>query len=454
MGEELKQAIEAAKEQQPVAIDLEWYQGTIKLKDIKQYIRANINSASRSFVAIGYYLKYVRDNELFTEDGYSSIWEFAQAEFGISKSSASRFMAINDRFSKDGNSPILLDQYKDFSSSKLSEMLTLTDEQLEQVTLTTTVAEIREIKNPDKVVATSQQKTDPYIEYPELKYFNVFNKCIHQPEYLCILSETQKVAKGDGVDCNTKCCWNCPKHGGCGYECNSSTYRPNVNDIPETVKDISEDVDNEPEFANGVDVQSDPDETLEADIVQMDQEYDFDEISAYSLADIKTAIRKCQENLAAYKDCRLDTPIVKQKKMELDALMTLEERLYMYDMPTQERIQPEFPILRNNDQRKEWIDNYTLWPIWIDLKETGERYYRYDLTDNVAIVVKVSLRHAWEGYRVSDKINYGAEQYYLLGIKINYSTKTVFTEDDTRTFYECATNKTALVEYLKNIQKK
>lgn len=388
MNETLRQAIAEAKEQQPVTVELNWYQGAVQLDDIKQYIRANINSASRSFVAIGYYLKYIRDRELFSEDGYNTIWEFAQAEFGISKSSASRFMAINDRFSKDGNSPILLDRYKDFSSSKLSEMLTMTDEQLEQVTITTTRAEIRELKQSAKeVVAPAQQKTDPSIEYPELKYFNVTNKCIHQPEYLCILSDAQKVVQGDGVDCNTKCCWNCQNHSECGYECNSSAHRQDVIKTPDYV-------------------------TKEANFVTKTPENDTFE----------------PENVT--------------ETVEADIIQNIPEE------------QPDLPLLKNNDKRKEFINAYQTWPIWIDLKETGERYYRYDITDNVAIVVKVSLKHAWEGYRESDKINYGAEQYYLLGIKINYSTKTVFTEDDTRTFYECATNKTALVEYLKNIQKK
>ncbi len=139
--------------------EVKWYENC-SLDSIKNIIKNNLNIASRSFIAIGYYLKNVRDRELYLQDGYQSIWEFAQTEFGIGKSSASRFMAINDRFSKDGNSPILLEQYKDFSSSKLSEMLTMSDEQLEQVTLTTTVAEIREIKNHEEVVATSQQEAE------------------------------------------------------------------------------------------------------------------------------------------------------------------------------------------------------------------------------------------------------------------------------------------------------
>jgi hypothetical protein len=164
MDEEIRQAIEQTKEQLPVEIDLKWYRGVIKLDEVKQYIRANINSASRSFVAIGYYLKYIRDNQLYKDEGYTGISDFAKAEFGISAAQASKFMSINDRFSVERNSPILQDRYREFSSSKLSEMLYLTDEQLEQVTVATTNVEIREIKNPIKQSDTfSVPKTEPVL---------------------------------------------------------------------------------------------------------------------------------------------------------------------------------------------------------------------------------------------------------------------------------------------------
>lgn len=186
MSEELQEVIDN---------NPEWYR-ELQYKDVKIFIRDNINNATRSFVAIGFYLKHIRDKEMFREDGYESVWELAQAEFGISKSQASKFMSINDRFSKDGNSPILLDQYKDFSSSKLSEMLYLTDEQLEQVTVGTTVAQIREIKNPDKVVSTSKQEP------------------------------VTKVCKWDGksscvavCDTGAECCVECKDHGHCNGEC-------------------------------------------------------------------------------------------------------------------------------------------------------------------------------------------------------------------------------------------
>ena len=73
----------------------------------KNIIKNDLESMSKKFITIGYYLKYIRDNEMYTQDGFASIWEFAQETYGISKSTCSRWMAMNDKFSRDGNSPYL-----------------------------------------------------------------------------------------------------------------------------------------------------------------------------------------------------------------------------------------------------------------------------------------------------------------------------------------------------------
>lgn len=134
-----------------------WYQ-QIDFSDVKLFIRNNIATASRSFIAIGYYLKYARDNQMYEEDGHASVWDFAMAEYGISKSTASRYMTMNDRFSEGGNSPIVAKEYRGYGKSQLQEMLYLNDEQLEQVTPDTQVKQIREIRQPAKEI--------PYFELP------------------------------------------------------------------------------------------------------------------------------------------------------------------------------------------------------------------------------------------------------------------------------------------------
>lgn len=147
MEEERSIAVEVQQDEcEDYAVDVttasSWYKN-VSYDDAKIFIRTNIESAARSFIAIGYYLKLIRDGELYREEGHENIWDFAMAEYGISKSTASRYMSMNDRFSLDGNSPIVDQKYKDFEKSKLQEMLSLTDEQLEQVTPEMKVQEIR-----------------------------------------------------------------------------------------------------------------------------------------------------------------------------------------------------------------------------------------------------------------------------------------------------------------------
>lgn len=134
----------------------EWYQN-VSLEDAEVFIRSNLQSAVRSVIATGFYLKHIRDNELYLEAGYKNINEYAMDRFGLSASATSRYITRNTRFSRGGNSPLIDDRFKDFSKSQLQEMLGMSDEQLEQVTPDMTVREIRSMARPKEI---------PYIEIP------------------------------------------------------------------------------------------------------------------------------------------------------------------------------------------------------------------------------------------------------------------------------------------------
>ena len=71
-------------------VKCKWYEMDMPLNDVKKLLSANIKTMSRSFIAAGYYMKYIRDRELFRDGGYNSIWEFADDQYGIKKSAASR----------------------------------------------------------------------------------------------------------------------------------------------------------------------------------------------------------------------------------------------------------------------------------------------------------------------------------------------------------------------------
>lgn len=114
----------------------------------REEIRQKLQEATGNFVYIGYRLKQIRDSGMY--DGKEDFFEWAEEEYGLSKSTVSRFIAINEKFANPDNRLELKTEYQSLGSSKLSEMLTLPDKECELITEQTTVKEIRELKSMDK----------------------------------------------------------------------------------------------------------------------------------------------------------------------------------------------------------------------------------------------------------------------------------------------------------------
>lgn len=107
--------------------------------------------------------------------------------------------------------------------------------------------------------------------------------------------------------------------------------------------------------------------------------------------------------------------------------------------------QPELPVLKNNEQRREFIEDYETWPVWIYTEETGEKYYKYDLPDGDSFVIKVYYHRCFdfnmETANIEDRYRdgWGGEEYYLI--------------KKGKHFRDCLSNKGWLIQKLKEIQK-
>lgn len=126
---------------------------------IKEDIKRRLNHLAESFVAIGYRLKQIRDTEAYRQDGYNTIYEFAEKELGLTKSPSSRFMAINDKYSVGGNSLELREEFIGLGKSRLSEMLTMDPEDYVLITAQTSIKDIREIKRMEKAAGENEVLT-------------------------------------------------------------------------------------------------------------------------------------------------------------------------------------------------------------------------------------------------------------------------------------------------------
>lgn len=154
----------------------------------KEDIRRKLKETAGNFVYIGCRLRQIRDSGML--DGAADIFEFAQREYGLSKSTTSRFIAVNERFADPYNPLLIKEEFENIGSSKLSEMLTLPDSECALITEKTTVKEIRDLKAFNKeaetlenveestgaAVATSQQLDDEPEEKPA--DYTALQKCI------------------------------------------------------------------------------------------------------------------------------------------------------------------------------------------------------------------------------------------------------------------------------------
>ncbi len=135
-------------------------------EEFKTELDTELSKSAEGFVRIGYLLKLARDTDVLA-GRYSSVTEFAQAEYGIDKTTVSRWMRINDKFSEGGYSDQLLEQYRGFGYAKLSLMLQIPDAINETLTPAYSKADIQQIKDD---VDTEKQVSDIEVMIDEMEH--------------------------------------------------------------------------------------------------------------------------------------------------------------------------------------------------------------------------------------------------------------------------------------------
>lgn len=93
----------------------------------------------------------------------------------------------------------------------------------------------------------------------------------------------------------------------------------------------------------------------------------------------------------------------------------------------------ELPDMKNNEQRKEFLENYRSWPVWFKVPNAQEIYYRFDLQNGDSIVIREWLCESWRG----EERRWTYE--YLLKPGYKYLDN-------------CRTNRTALIDYLRRLK--
>ena len=511
------------------------YINTLTAEVASRIIKNDMTNVARSCISIGFHLKAVRDRELFREMGYGSLWEYAADQFGLSMSSASRYIAINDQFSVGGNTPQLQPEYRNFSKSQLQEMLNMSPEQIGQVKEDMTVKEIRKLKKPEAAepegkkleenipgqmeikdfpealpeedpVATSQQQEEwnedsscpPGIQqcirqewgtspeqqhagqkecakcWSDYKKTRVVLAGKEEQEKLSVYGLPLRKYPKDSLiatgGCGTHDCFSCHQVGcdirqefcycveapmGNPFPCEMLDH---VAELENTKVNICQFMDNsrahhragdgeavpcckncenpceyacerakrvlkETELRDPDEPKQEPDQISDMDLLQLMLDEEKGQLSEYLKVD---KVEKLPEDM------------IRRKKILVCALAAMKCDLENTEQERSE--QPKLPLMKNNDQRKAFLETYHDWPIWFEVPQAAEVYYRYDLPDGVSLVI--CEYHYWLEWkaRYKEDTECTGTREYLLAPGYHY-------------LEDCKSNRTSMIEKLKEVQK-
>lgn len=464
-----------------------WYEN-LNYQEAKDILREKLDNMKMNFIAAGYYMKYIRDNELFREDGYESIWEFAEDNYGIKKSTASRWMAMNDKFSQGGNSPILAEEYRGFEKSQLQEMLYLDDKQIETVTPDMTVKEIREVRKPEPLSAYGTRKRvypdDSLIKTEGCEgghdCFSCAQECtIRRQDRYCreapmgnpfpcdtmnslpYLREAfgdkclfvnqdlaEHYATGDANPCCKDCKNPCTRICGRALQFKAKGQKVEAVATPQQeVPALEPDMNPPGEISEPETVAEEKVEVVDIDKDEPSEELYEETTDQRDIDLLGEELEKAKENLHLMLSCYSEKDIrVRKQKLLVGALAGMLCDLDVVDIPESE--QPELPIFRNNDQRKAWLRNYKAWGLWYEDKNIGARYYKYDFENGARLIAETYI-HPGDKYMPEHESSF----LHLVGgpepTRKNGISKWVRHERYDR----FPSNETELVEFLKYVQK-
>lgn len=114
--------------------------------------------------------------------------------------------------------------------------------------------------------------------------------------------------------------------------------------------------------------------------------------------------------------------------------------------------QPPLPVMKNNDQRKEWLRNYKTWGLWYTDEHTGIRYYKYDFENGARLLVEEYDPEPEPGW--TQWYNPGESYYmHLIGGPEPETNETVPKWTFHARYNKYQNSESELIEFLKALQK-
>lgn len=473
---------------------------------VDREIKTSVRKTASEVVYLGFLLRRMVDEKLYLAR-YDDFDSYLCEELHMDYTLANRFMGINKKYSIGGDSMSIDEKYVGYSQGLLIEMLSMAPELEEKVRPDMTVKQAREIKRQDKQKSVKMKPDvrglmdDTYCAAcgGELDEDERPEKCprcgqmqdwsrytvagIIDGEYTELEGEKsvatsqlekspyglEKTEYPEGSLLTTPGCGNKYDCFSCAQDCNIRqedrycVLAPLGNPFPCTtiavLDNLKEEVGDKCQFVNN-DIASNKAGNGEADPccrdckelcgyrcqrAKLQEELEGDEYEMRLLRDMLDEAKGVLKNYIDFGDIPGRT--VHKQKLLVGALanMVCELEDMQEKEETAAEMQQELPILKNNDQRKQWLNNYKVWGLWYRDESIDVNYYKFDFSEGSRLVVaEYPQRYHYYGGARKD------EYFYHLLEKNKKGYKEVYDEE----YRQQADSETYLIEFLKAIQKK
>lgn len=133
-----------------------------------QIIREQMRNIQNAFITIGFQLHWIRENNMFRVLNYKNVYEYAEKEYGLKKTTCCNFISIIENYAeRDENGEVIesiADCYRNYSASQLVAMLGMNEDMRQQVTPDMSVRTINRLKKGEPEPGTVETSSAPVEE--------------------------------------------------------------------------------------------------------------------------------------------------------------------------------------------------------------------------------------------------------------------------------------------------
>ncbi len=134
-----------------------------------QIIREQMRNIQNAFITIGFQLHWIRENNMFRVLNYKNVYEYAEKEYGLKKTTCCNFISIIENYAeRDENGGVIesiADCYRNYSASQLVAMLGMNEDMRQQVTPDMSVRAINRLRKGEPEPGTVEEpEKEPTVE--------------------------------------------------------------------------------------------------------------------------------------------------------------------------------------------------------------------------------------------------------------------------------------------------